>query len=348
MLTPELAGKEMKITELRAVLCSDQIKTLIDFCDTKIPVGTLGLSVIFDEKNPIDFIFEDGKVKIVINAKNRVAASIGGEATVKRPTLFTDPGAAGPGDVDMAPYKVEITYKLEKGRAKLENLTVQDSGPIPADLINQGKAADENHNGNGFTELWRRVSDRGSSFVRSASHGAIEKEFRKIMRPEIEFPVVSIPTKLKVDSKNLDKRAEIVEAGSLMPLEVFAENGWLALSATLCTEKTKPLGVVFDKENRVRAVQPNSPAALSGFKVGDRIESYSSEDTRKTALIRDLEPFFEFVKDKAIEKHSPQRTIELNGKSKEGIPFSRSVTLCPSNMDHRKGAEELLSNEERK
>lgn len=344
LLTPQLAGKEMKIAELRTYLCSDQIKSLINFCEKDMPVGTLGLSVVFDDKKPIEFIFEDGKVSIKINAKNRVGVKAGA-GDDSSPNWLAPARKRAPGEVDFEPYQVQITYVLGKGRAKLQDLRIVSERSSPEeDLPNRRKGQDTHSGGSPvFDQIWKRLSTGGQDLLKSVQSSALEKEYRKIMKDEIEFPTVSFATKLKIDPANVKAKPQIVEASTLVPLEVKAENGWFAVSAALCVESTRPLGLSFDKSNRIIFVQPGSPAALSGFKVGDRISAYAGADDRKKALGMEIEPFMDFIKETAIEKNSYQRTVQLSGTTAEGIPFERSVSLCPSQINHRKDAEALLN-----
>jgi hypothetical protein len=99
-LSKELAGKEMKIAELQAHLCSPSIASLINFCEKNKPTGTLGLSVIFDEKEPIKFKFENGKVTIQINAKNRVGVSAGNTVSSG---ILTPANRPKGGELDLEP-----------------------------------------------------------------------------------------------------------------------------------------------------------------------------------------------------------------------------------------------------
>ena len=186
------------------------------------------------------------------------------------------------------------------------------------------------------------MSEATNRFVDSASQKQIEKEFRKVFKESIEFPTFSVPTKLKANPSDPSKPT-ILEAGSLIPLEVKAEKGWFAVSTYFCSESTKPLGVNFTADHRILSLQPGGPAELAGFKVGDRIESFSGFDQRATALGSEINPFLDFIKDRAIERSNERRLVELKGKSAEGIPFSRKVALCPSYLNHRKGAEALLA-----
>lgn len=338
-LSKELAGKEMKIAELKAYLCSPNIASLINFCEAGDPAGSLGLSVIFDDKDPIKFTFEDGKVSIQINAKNRVGVS---PSNTVNSRVLTPAGAARGAEVDLEPYQVNISYALKDGVAALENISVR--GMTGTELPN-GKPRTENQHEKKttFGSVWNRLTTGTESLISFTTKTAIEREFRKIMKEKIEFPIVSFPTKLKTDPSQDNFKAEVLEAASLVPMEVKAENGWLAVSAALCKENIKPLGVSFDSSNKVSVIQPGGPAALAGFKSGDRIESFSSSDGRSQALISDIHPFLEFIQDHSVSKSTTQRIVELSGKTSSGVPFKRRVSLCPSQIKPREDAQKLLS-----
>lgn len=334
-ISKEIAGKEMKISELKAHLCSQSIKGLIDFCETDIATGSLGISVIFEKENPISFEFKDGKVSIEINAKARVGVKAGDQVPAP---LFNFPDAEGLQSVDLEPFQAKITYAVQDDGAKLENLSVTSLPQVARDLPNQKPM--ESH-GAGLSGVWGRVTGAAGALLSSATRSGVENEFKKLMREKIDFPVTSFPTKIKAKGEN--ETPEILEAASLVPLEAKAENGWLAISGSFCSEKVNPLGVSFDKSLRISAVQPGSPAEAVGFKVGDRIDAYEGEGTRPTALVTQIDPFIHFVKDRAISKQPTQRKIQLKGKDTQGIPFERTVSLCPSQINHREEAQKLLN-----
>lgn len=340
MIAPQIAGKEMKITELRAYLCSEAVQGLLNFCENDLPVGGVGLSVILDEKDPISFKFQDGKVKIKINAKNRVGLVPGNQV----PTgLFAQAAGANQfGKLDFEPYQVEISYQLNDGSAALEGIQVRGLNAPAKDLPNNKPSPTGDHQSN-WAGAWRRIQERATQFMDDATESTLEREYRRIMKDKIEFPTVSFPVKAKANPAKPNERMEILEAGTLLPLEVKAENGWLAVSASLCTEKMRALGITFDSKNRIQTIQPGSPAAKVGFKVGDRIQSFGSEDHRATAIGADIQPFLDFIKEKALHKGTQQRMIELAGKTEAGIPFKRSVSLCPSQLKHREEAAKFLS-----
>jgi hypothetical protein len=76
--------------------------------------------------------------------------------------------------------------------------------------------------------------------------------------------------------------------------------------------------------------------------VGDRIDSFGDSTEGTASLIRDINPFLEFVKEKSIGKTSDQRTIDLSGVNSAGVSFKKSISLCPSQINHRKEAEKVF------
>jgi hypothetical protein len=334
-ISQEIAGKEMKIAELKAYLCSEKIASLINFCEAETPDSSLGLSVIFDEKNPLEVSFNDSKVTLKINARNRVGITADNKVSSG---LFSDPSKTNNQALDSDPYQVEISYALKGATAHLEQVQVRDFAP---ETLNLSKA-NGNHGQGSWTDAWNRLSRVSSSLMTTATKKAIENEYRRIMKDKLDFPNISIPTKLKRKTKDLNEKPEILEAGSLIPLEVKAQDGWLAISSAFCTEKMRPLGISFDKKNRISEVQKGSPADLAGIKVGDRIDSFGDSTEGRSSLIRDINPFLEFVKEKSIGKTSDQRTIELSGVNSAGVSFKKSISLCPSQINHRKEAEKVF------
>lgn len=334
-ISQEIAGKEMKIAELKAYLCSEKIVSLINFCEAETPDSSLGLSVIFDEKNPLEVSFNAGKVTLKINARNRVGITPDNKVSSG---LFSEPAKPSNQALDSDPYQVEISYALKGTTAHLEKVQVRDFSP---GSISAPKGSGTHGQGQ-WTDVWNRLNRASSSLMTAATKKAIENEYRRIMKDTLDFPNISIPTKLKRKSTDKNVKPEILEAGSLVPLEVKSENGWLAISSAFCTEKMRPLGISFTKTNRISEVQTGSPADLAGLKVGDRIDSFGEEKGATTSLIGDINPFLEFVKEKSIGKTSEQRTIELSGASSSGKSFKKTISLCPSKLNHRKEAEKVF------
>jgi len=336
-ISKEIAGKEMKIAELKAHLCSQSIKGLIDFCETDLGTGNLGISVIFDKENPISFEFKDGKVSIEINAKARVGVGLGNNSAPDR--LFENP-QSDPHAMDLEPFQAKITYSVKDDGAELESLNVVSLPLVARDLPNH-PPQQGTHSGSSFSGIWNRLSGAAGELLSTATRSGVEKEFKKLMKEKVDFPVASFPTKIRARGEN--QPPEILEAASLVPLEAKAENGWLAVAGSFCSEKTNPFGVSFDEKTRISAVQPGSPAEFSGFKAGDRIESFEGKGTRPTALITEATPLIQFIKDRALSKAPSDRKITLQGKNSQGVPFKRTVSLCPSQIKHREEAQKLLN-----
>jgi len=334
-LATEIAGKELKMSQLRKILCSPRMQKLMDFCKLEPNPSADKLSLVFDSKDPIQFIFSEGKVTIKMNASYRTSSP---KTDVNDRALLAKPGATKP-DFETVPYQVEVSYKIQDGSAKLVkvNVTEKDPGTVdPASLI---------------AGFFRR-GNHGDSPTERPSVGAlfnpiikknIQNEFQKLLADELDFRAASFPTKVREVKVPNGKGIEILEAGSLLPIEVKAENGWLATGNTFCNDFNRPFGVSFSKNDRIGEVQPGSPAELCGFKIGDRLETYSEPEGRSNAFGSSPEAFVSFVAEKAANKNSRERKIFVTGTDASGNLFKRAVFLCPSNINHKEQAAKGLS-----
>ncbi|NBX93422.1 MAG: hypothetical protein EB120_01625 [Proteobacteria bacterium] len=341
-IAQEIAGKEMKIIELKQHLCSDKIKSLINFCDTQKTNDSLGLSVVFDEKKPVEVLFQNGKVTLKINARNRVGAYQG---LLDSGALLQQASVDRLPSIELEPYQVEMTYSLKDGRAKLDKLEVHDRSSATV-ALSKGPKGKHASAWNGV-ELWGQVRRAGGALMNWGTKTALESEYRGVMKDELDFPNISIPTKLKAVPQGSTNPPEILEAGSFIPMEVHVQDGWFAVSSIFCTEKTRPLGIVFDQQNRISEIQKGSPAESVGLKVGDRIDSFGTPEERHQPFFSDNQPFLNFIKEKASGKNSDQRTIEISGRNKAGESLHKTVTLCPNNLDHRQKAADLFYKEKK-
>lgn len=338
IMASEIAGKELKMSQLRKILCSPRMQKLLDFCNVNLGPEADKLSLVFDSVDPIQFLFENGKVTIRMNASYRTTIPKLDEANGT--ALLSNPGATKP-DFETLPYKVEVSYKVQDGAAKLDKLTVTEKNPIKTDPASflagiLGRAgthgeqsADRPQVGALFNPLVRR---------------SVESEFKKLLAEEIEFRPVSVPTKVRTSNAGQGQEIEILEAGSLLPTEIKADQGWLATGNTFCNDSHRPFGVTFSTQNNtVDEIQANSPAELSGFKPGDRIEVFSEPDGKSNAFGSGPDNFVKFVAEKAAEKNSQKRKIILAGTDVNGNKFRRTIFLCPSNLNHKEQAAKGLS-----
>lgn len=336
VLASEIAGKELKMSQLRKILCSPRMQKLMDFCNVELSPEADKISLVFDAKDPIQFIFDSGKVTIRMNASYRTSEP---KVDVHDQALLTIPGSTKP-DFETIPYRVEVSYKVQDGAAKLDRLTVTEKDPVTASP------------GNFFAGLLGGVGSHGSASTERPTAGAlfnplikktIQSEFQKLLADEIDFRSASVPTKVKALNGAKGKEVEIIEAGSLLPVEVKAEQGWLATGNTFCTDSLRPFGVTFSQNNLIGDIQPNSPAELCGFEAGDRIEVFGEPNGRSNAFGGSAEGFVSFVAQKAANKSSQDRKIILSGTDSKGNKFKRTVFLCPTELNHKEQAAKGLA-----
>jgi hypothetical protein len=178
----------------------------------------------------------------------------------------------------------------------------------------------------------------------------LQQSFRELFKPKIEFVPISIPTKIAT-ADGMAPRLD--EAGSLLPLEVKAENGWLAVGSTFCSEGMRPLGVSVtpwrsDKTGRnwlsVGSVTAYSPAWNNYFAAGDWIQSFGEPGKDPIPMTEtSSKPFLDFIASRAKGADASARTVEIVGQDAKGKEFRRTISLCPANMDHRTGAKQVMA-----
>ena len=325
-IAAEIAGKELKLSQLRKILCSPKISKLINFCDTHKIDSPPGLSLVFDKVNPIVFVFDKDRVTLKLNAVYR-----SDDAKVEVPNfqLLNTPDKTIP-LFESIPYQIEVSYKLKDGVAKLDKMNVSES-----DISTSAPGILSNllgiHNSNSSVDKKRPLA---GALLNPVIKGQIHTELKKLLAPEIIFNSVSVPTKVKNLKNGNEKDLEITEAGSLLPIEVKADRGWLAIGNTFCNSHNKPFGVVFGPGTTITSIDDNSPAALTGFKPGDKIESFGEPEERATRVFDNTDSFISFIKEKAAHKTSKDRKINVSGKDAQGNSFQKTVFLCPSQLDH--------------
>lgn len=336
-LSSEIAGKELKMSQLRKVLCSPRIQKLIDFCKLDFDEQAEQMSLVFDSEKPIEFIFDQGHVTMRLNASYRTGIP---KIDSEDRALLSNPGATKP-QFETVPYQLEVSYKIQDGAAKLEKLTVTEKNHIEVSpaaflsgLLGRGSHAE------GGPKPERPTA---GSLINPLIKFKIQNEFSKILSEEVEFHSATIPTKVKAVSKPNGKEIQVLEAGSLLPVEVKSENGWLAIGNTFCNDSNKAFGAVFSQDGKIKNVDSGSPADLTGFKPGDKIKTFSEPEGRSNAFTREAETFVSFIKEKAANKSAQQRKVIITGTNASGENFSRAVFLCPSQLDHKQRALETIS-----
>ncbi len=336
-LSSEIAGKELKMAQLKKILCSPRIQNLLEFCKSDTNQEADGLSLVFDKVDPIKFIFNEGKITLQMNAAYRTGVP---KTDEKNRALLNNPDSSKP-KFETIPYRVIVSYKIQEGVAKLEKLSVTEKNPIsliPSSLIpgilDKGNHNKDNPNGERLT---------AGALLNPVIKGKIKSDFQKMLAEEFEFHSASIPTKIKAVNTPKGKEIQILEAGSLLPIEVKIEKGWLATGSMFCNDSNRPFGVTFSNNNRLNLVQTGSPAELSGFKPGDQIETYNEPEGRSNAFGKSSDPFITFITERAANKTAKDRKVVISGTDIQGKTFKRTVFLCPSNLDHKKQAAKGLA-----
>jgi hypothetical protein len=353
-IIPEIAGKEMFLVDLKNYLCGPKTKGLLDFCKQEMPDDQKKLSIVFAEAKdkPIEFFFEKGKIGIRLNAVYRQTEP---EQLPADRGLLNDADREGV-KFQTVPYSVDIAYKLSDGGATLDTLTVRDRGSkslleTAAGFFGLGgdHAGSEKKSEGGRDTLAAALSP--------VIRATMEEEFKKTFKDQIVFPTVSFPTKMDIPgfSGTPGTQPKITEAGSLVPLDAKAEDGWLVIANAYCSEGLPALGVTVQESSyvsggyrypavAVSGLYPGSPAALSGMRAGDRIESFGPPGERaSTVLNGKREPLLTFLAEKARGSTPGARTVEISGRDSAGKPFKRSVSLCPSQLKHRELAQKTLA-----
>jgi len=332
----EIAGKELKMSQLRKVLCSPRIQKLIDFCKLEIDEEAEQMSLVFDSEKPIEFIFDQGHVTMRLNASYRTGIA---KTDSEDRALLSNPGATKP-QFETVPYQLEVSYKVQGGTAKLEKLTVTEKDPVQmtpggflSHLLGRGTHAD------GGSKPERPTAENLLSPVIKFK---IQNEFKKILSENVDFHSATIPTKVKTTIGPKGKEIQILEAGSLLPVEVKSESGWLAIGNTFCNDSNKPFGAVFSQDGKIKNVESGSPAELTGFEPGDTIKTFSEPEGRSNAFTGGADAFVSFIKEKAANKFSKDRKVIMGGTDKSGQSFTRTVFLCPSELNHKQRAQQTI------
>jgi len=328
----ELAGKELKISQLKKVLCSPQMRKFMDFCKLEFLSSAENISLLFDKEKPIEFVFENGNVTLKLNAAYR--------KTVPKTDENDQPLLNSPDEnqsqFETVPYQIEVKYKIQNGSAKLEKFTVTEKV-----LTNTSEASGKHSEDS--KEKKGRPWTLGGLF-NPLIKGSIQNAFKKLFAEEIDFHSASIPTKVKISENSTGVQTDILEAGSFLPVDVKAENGWLAVGSTFCSSSNKALGVSFSEvAGTIQSVERGSPADLTGFQPGDRIETFNEVEGRSMAFGENPNSFIKFIGERSSQKTSNDRKVIIKGRDSTGKTFNRVVILCPSYLNHKEQAAKGLA-----
>jgi hypothetical protein len=331
MMAGQLAGKELKLSQLKKLICRNHLKHLINFCSSKEATEAEDFSIVFDKTNPIQYVFEQGKIILRMNASYRSGVE---KSPENQFALLNDPEKSK-STFETIPYKLEVIYQLDNGTAKLDKLSVTNAEPGNTNL--SAIAGDLFGNKKQHTEEAGKTNHPNFAgvFLGPVVKAKLDDAFRKIFSEKLEFETMTIPTKGKLVKGPEGNAPQITEYGSLLPISVKSEKGWLAIGSTFCNEAHRTLGVVLTVGNTVASVESGSPADFAGFRPGDKIESFGEPESRATTLFDKNEPFIAFINQKALNKSAKDRRVMISGKDAEGKPFQRSVFLCPKGIKSR-------------
>ena len=181
---------------------------------------------------------------------------------------------------------------------------------------------------------------------------ALQKAFDQAFKTEIPVGPISFPIGLRMNNPQPGTKPTIAKAGSLIPLEAQTKNGWLATSHYFCSDGMSALGVSFqlaapsadgNRSLYLTSVSSGSPAHLAGLRNGDWISGYRTIDSNETQKIGDsYTPFLDFTRKASEGSTLKERTVLIEGVNSARKRFSRQITLCPKNLDHRKAARENI------
>lgn len=356
LMNHQLAGRELKFSEFQKEVCAKLGSKMLDFCNANLPDDVKATAVQFNSPKALEFFFEKGKIRFRLHAiyKQRDLAAV-------KASTAAGLGAPESKGVKMAtaPYTVDVTYKVNSSGGELESLKVsaveKPVAPPPrtAQVAGAGPQAPAEpkkpegwHLPNTLNRLREVVTDGTVDLV---TRNELEKNFKQLFKPKVSIMPVSLP--LKVHSGD-GLQPTMSEAGTIFPLEVKAEEGWLAVAGTMCSDAYAALGVtpllsqsIPAGPNRLylSAVAPYSPAWQSGLRPGDRIESFGVPGERPTTLIQSANEFIAFTQNRATGPSAEARTVELSGTDASGKKFTRTIALCPKGYDHKAKARENFS-----
>ncbi len=316
-LSKLLAGKEMRIRDLKKILCDSILNKTLNFCKKLEKAEPSDfLSILFDENHPVDIDFKNNNISIRLNAiyqihNSEILTSNYGPL-LRRPT---EPDKLIYGNV---PYVVEFTYALKDSEATLTHLSVRE---------NKKEENSVNH----FLKI-----TRPTEMMNPVIKKQIESKFKAFLKDKIEYPPIIIPTKIKTESPDSEKR-EIVENGTLFSSEIFAKDGWFYIETYFCKNNNQALGISFNtiKDSNsnvayiITEVSENSPAYFNGLKKGDVISGFGEKENEIINLDEDYSNFLKFISNKAHKKTAKERIIFLKGKDNKGNHFLKEIILCP-------------------
>lgn len=306
-IVPLLAGEKIKLGEAFKLVCSNELLKRLSFCKEMDPAAANKV-VTFDADRPFHVSFQNGEMKIELNAVHEVE------------------GMA----VKATPYTIEATYTVTADGMQRKALTVRERS---GNKEPESPGAKPEHAIAGlFNRAVRFIAD-------PVEKAALNDAYAKAFKENVEFPGVNVPVRFHAENPKSNPKPSISQHGNFVPLETKSAEGWFAASHAFCPEDMGAIGIHFQNRRTekgyelvITSVKPGSPAALLDIKVGDRIASYKAlGEENPTAVDSDHNHFTNRVAELAATEATDSRRMILVGTDIKGTAFSKTVALCPKN-----------------
>ncbi len=333
-LTPRLKGKQMKMITVHEILCDGKFGTVLKFCEEKMDEKTANASILFDEDEPLKIKFDKGSIRLTLNAIHQLHKEAKADEQ-----LFTEPAKPEELRFKGLPYAIETTYKVRGAHLDRTSLRVTDRSGVTEKP--DWKHEESKKKERGALQLYLDEAER---VTLTATYG---NAFKK----RVDIEPVSFPVNWTGKGMGPNKTKEMAMAGSMFPLEVKAENGWLGFSNYFCREGMPPLGVNYQeikygngaKGLRLTQVLEGSPALLAGLRTGDTIWFFKNAGAGEfTQVGNPNEEFGDLASAAGKGKSLEDRSMQVKGVDASGKEFERAISVCPSGYEHRKKAQELV------
>ncbi|MCB0405393.1 MAG: hypothetical protein KDD51_11460 [Bdellovibrionales bacterium] len=349
-ISPQLAGKELRLSEVHKILCSQNFSKALDFCNKEMDQQTRDTGIVFDKNNPFDISFENNQIKIQLHAIHHLH-----KKDSKAEGVLSEPPKADELSFQGSPYTIEILYDVRGSRVQRKHVKI-----LPRAVEEQEKEPEEKPESNSVaSEASKAVHSAGRYFSRSfqalliapEEQRRLQSAYEEAFREQIDIPTIPLAFGLNVENPKSGGQPTVSRHGSLLPLESKTDSGYFMLTSYACTENMGAIGITFNPIRtpngyrlEIGNVVPGSPAALVGLKSGDRIESY--QGTGDTGLIpfhsSDYKDFLSSVRNTAAQSDLEKRELVLKGQTSSGREWQYSLTACPNYIDHKAAFHEMV------
>ncbi|MEZ4752135.1 MAG: PDZ domain-containing protein [Bdellovibrionota bacterium] len=351
-ISPQLAGKELRLSEVHKILCRQSFSKALDFCNKEMDDQTRDTGILFDKDNPFDISFENNQIRVQLHAVHHLH-----NKNSKAEGVLNDPPAAADLSFQGSPYTIEVLYdvngdRIDRKHVKILPRTTEESEKKPEATPKEDSSVVE--------EASKAMHSAGRYFSRSfqslliapEEQRRLQQAYEKAFREQIDIPEVPLAFGLSVENPKSGGQPVADRHGSVLPLESKTERGYLMMTSYACTDDMGSLGISFHPVRtstgtysmELSKVVPGSPAALVGLKVGDRIEAYQGKDDSEMTGFGsyDYKSFLSSVKNTGAQKELKKRTFVLKGKTASGAEWQHSLTACPNYLDHKKAFNDMV------